>query len=75
MDTVTFSKNFNQRSVTPSWPLTPNLLRSHVQLYPRITTSKSHGNTSTYVDTVTIFQNFNQATTYYIHMDYVWVIT
>ena len=42
----------NQRSLTPRWPLTPHLLRSHVWLYPRIIVSKSHGNTSMYVDTV-----------------------
>ena len=33
---------------------------SHVQLYPRIIVSNSHGNTSKYVDTVTIFQKLNQ---------------
>ena len=56
VDTVTFfAKNFNQRSLTPRWPLTPHLLRSHVWLYPRITVSKSHENTSKYVDTVTLF--------------------
>ena len=31
-----FFKNLNQRSLTPRWPLTPHLLRSHVWLYPRI---------------------------------------
>ena len=31
------------------------LLRSHVWLYPRIIVSKSHENTSKYVDTVTLF--------------------
>ena len=35
------------------WP--PHLLRSHVWLYPRITLSKSHENTSKYVDTVSLF--------------------
>ena len=45
----------NQRSLTPRWPLTPHLLRSHVWLYPRIIVSKSHENTSKYVDTVTLF--------------------
>ena len=51
-----FCKNLNQRSVTPRWPaLTPHLLRSHVWLYPRIIVSKSHENTSKYVDTVTFF--------------------
>ena len=41
--------------MTPRWPLTPHLLRSHVWLYPRIILSKSHENMSKYVDTVTIF--------------------
>ena len=62
-----FCKNLNQRSLTPRWPLTPHLLRSHVWLYPRIIMSKSHGNTSMYVDTVI---NFAKITTYihtYIH--------
>ena len=48
-------KNLNQRSLTPRWHLTPSLLRSHVWLYPRIIVSKSHKNTSKYVDTVTFF--------------------
>ena len=50
-----FCKNLNQRSLTPRWPLTPHLLRSYVWLYRRITVSKSHENTSKYVDTVTFF--------------------
>ena len=50
-----FCKNLNQRSLTPRWPLTPHLLRSYVWLYPRIIVSKSHENTSKYVDTVTLF--------------------
>ena len=50
-----FCKNLNQRSLTPRWPLTPHLLRSYVWLYPRIIVSKSHENTSKYVDTVTFF--------------------
>ena len=50
-----FCKNLNQRSFTPRWPLTPHLLRSYVWLYPRIIVSKSHENTSKYVDTVTFF--------------------
>ena len=57
VDTVTlfFQKKLNQRSLTPGWPLTPNLLRSHVWLYPRIIVSKSHENTSKYVDTEILF--------------------
>ena len=47
--------NLKQRSLTPRWPLTPHLLRPHVWLYPRIIVSKSHENTSKYVDTVTLF--------------------
>ena len=63
VDTVTlFAKNLKQRSLTPRWPLTPHLLRSHVWLYPRIIVSKSHGNTSMYVDTV-----INFAKNYHIH--------
>ena len=43
VDTLTlFSKNLKQRSLTPRWPLTPCLLRSHMWLYPRIIVSKSH---------------------------------
>ena len=41
--------------MTPRWPLTPHLLRSYVWLYPRIIVSKSHENTSKYVDTLTLF--------------------
>ena len=36
-----FFQNLNQRSLTPRWPLTQSLLRSHVWLYPRIIVSKS----------------------------------
>ena len=50
-----FCKKLEPRgSLTPRWPLTPHLLRSHVWLYPRIIVSKSHENTSKYVDTVTL---------------------
>ena len=64
-----FSKNLNQRSLTPRWPLTPCLLRSHVWLYPRIIVSKSHYNTSMYVDTVINFANYHihTHTTYILH--------
>ena len=57
-----FCTNLNQRSLTPRWPLTPHLLRSYVWLYSRIIVSKSHENTSKYVDTVTFFakKNLNQ---------------
>ena len=67
-----FSKNLNQRSLTPRWPLTPCLLRSHVWLYPRITVSKSHDNTSMYVDTVINFAKYHIHTyTYYVHTTYI----
>ena len=73
MDTLTlFSKNLNQRSLTPRWPLTPCLLRSHVWLYPRIIVSKSHDNTSMYVDTVINFAKYHihTHTTYILHTTY-----
>ena len=54
-----FSKNLNQRSLTPRWPLTPCLLRSHVWLNTRIIVSKSHDNTSMYVDTVINFAKYH----------------
>ena len=53
-------QKLNQRSLTPRWPLTPSLLRSHVWFYPSINVSKSHENTSKYVDTVTLFKNLSQ---------------
>ena len=68
----------NQRSLTPRWPLTPHLLRSYVWCYPRIIVSKSHENTSKYVDTVINFANYHIHThtffvlhTYYIHTTYI----
>ena len=69
---ILFSKNLNQRSLTPTWPLTPCLLRSHVSLYPRIIVSKSHDNTSMYVDTVFNFANYHihTHTTYILHTTY-----
>ena len=72
VDTMTlFSKNLNQRSLTPRWPLTPCLLRSHVWLYPRIIVSKSHDNTSMYVDTVINFAKYHIHThTYILHTTY-----
>ena len=71
-DTLTlFSKNLNQRSLTPRWPLTQCLLRSHVWLYPRIIVSKSHDNTSMYVDTVINFAKYHIHThTYILHTTY-----
>ena len=70
VDTLTlFSKNLNQRSLTPRWPLTPCLLRSHVWLYPRIIVSKSQS--SMYVDTVINFAKYHIHThTYILHTTY-----
>ena len=62
-----FLKKNNQRSLTPRWPLTPHLLRSHVSLYPRIIVFNSHGNTSMYVDRVINFAKYHLHTTY-IHL-------
>ena len=50
--------------IDPWWPLTSCLLRSHVCLYPRITVSKSHGNTSMYVDTMISFAKYHILHTY-----------
>ena len=58
-----FFKNLNQRSLTSRWPLTPHLLKSHVWLYSRFIVSKSHGNTSMYVDTVINFAKYHIHTT------------
>ena len=74
VDTLTlYSKNLNQRSLTPRWPLPPCLLRSHVWLYPRIIVSKSHDNTSMYVDTVINFAKYHihTITTYILHTTYI----
>ena len=49
----------------PRWTIDLIMLRSHVRLYQRISVPKSHGNTSEFEDTVTIFENFNQNTTYF----------
>ena len=72
VDTLTLSsKNLNQRSLTPRWHLTSCLLRSHVWLYPRIFVSKSHDNTSMYVDTVINFAKYHIHThTYILHTTY-----
>ena len=65
-----FSKNLNQTSLNPRWPLTPCLLRSHMWLYPRIIVSKSHGNTSMYVDTVINFAKSYILQTYYVQNEW-----
>ena len=70
-----FPKNLNQRSFTPRWPLTPCLLRSYVWLYPRIIVSKSHDNTSMYVDTVINFAKYHIHTTYILLLHTEWVNT
>ena len=68
-----FSKSFNQRSMTPTRPLTLLLLRFPVWLYPRIIVSKSHRDASIYVDTEVNFVKLNTCTiiaqcTYYIYI-------
>ena len=74
---ILFSKNLNQRSLTPRWPLTPCQLRSYVWLYPRIIVSKSHDKSSMYVDTVINFAKYHIHTyilhtcTYYRHTTYI----
>ena len=65
-----FFQNLNQRSLTPRWFLTPCLLRSHVWLCPRVIVSKSHGNTSMYVDTVINFAKLPHTTYYVLHTTY-----
>ena len=66
------SDPFSKTGTKGHWPigdLCPHLLRSHVWLYPRIIVSKSHGNSSMYVDTVINFAkcHIHTHTTYYIH--------
>ena len=46
--------------MTLRWPLTPHMLISDVRLYPRISVSNFHGNTSKYMDAVTMFQKLTQ---------------
>ena len=72
VDTVTFFKNLNQRSLTPRWPLTSCLLRSHVWLFSRIIVSKSHGNTAMHVDKVINFAKYHIHIP--IHITYSWYI-
>ena len=67
-----FFKNLKQRSLTPRWPLTSCLMRSHVWLYPRIIVFESHGNTSMFVDTMINFAKYHILhATYYIHTYYI----
>ena len=56
MDTAT-KKTITTRSMIPRWPLIPNQLRSHVQLYPRIIVSNSCKNASNHVGTATLKKN------------------
>ena len=60
-----FLENLKQMSLTPTWLLTPCLLRWQVWLYPRNIVSKSYGNTSMYVGTVI---NCATNTTYYMYI-------
>ena len=63
-DVVTIFWNWNQKANDPRWPLTPQLLRSHVQLHLRIDVSKSYENTLKYVDTIITSWKFNQNVTH-----------
>ena len=66
-----FFKILNQRSLTPRWLLTPHQFRSHVWLYSRIIVSKSHRNTSMYVDRVINFAKYHILhITYILHTMY-----
>ena len=73
-----FFENLNQRSLTPRWPLTPCLLRSHVWLYPRIIVSSPMGIHQCMWIQWSILQNYHILSTY-IHTTYIlckeWVIT
>ena len=64
VDTVTFFQKLEPKVISPRWPLTSHLLRSHVWLYPRIIVSKSRLNTSLYVDTVINCAKYHIHTTY-----------
>ena len=79
VDTLTlFSKNLNQRSLTPRWPLTPCLLRSHVWLYPRIIVSKSpwqYINVCGYSDQFCKIPHYIHIHTYIHILHTEWVIT
>ena len=55
-----FSQTLAKRSMTLRWHLTPHMLISDVRLYPRISVSNSHGNTSKYIDAVTMYQKLTQ---------------
>ena len=57
-----FFENFNQRSMTSKWPLSPLLLNSHVWLYYVQIPSWESINVCGYSD------NFAQLTTYYMHI-------
>ena len=78
-----YSDPFFKNLTKGHWPLDdlwpPHLLRSHVWLYPRIIVSKSHGNTSMYVDTVINFAKYHIHTHTTYNRTYIlwteWVIT
>ena len=64
-----YSDQFCKWPTKDHWPLDdfdPTSVKSYVWLYPRIIVSKSHENTSKYVDTVTFFaKNLNQRFKYH----------
>ena len=59
-----FFMNFSQKVNNPKWPLDdlwPTYVATHCDwLYPMISVCNFHGNTSKYMDTVTMFQKLNQ---------------
>ena len=64
-----FFQNLEPKIIDPKMTfdlMWPCLLRSHVWLYPRIIVSKSHGNTSMYVETVINFAKYR-----ILHKDYI----
>ena len=77
VDTLTlFSKNLNQRSLTPRWPFNPMSVEVTCVTLPKdhcVQVSKSHDNTSMYVDTVINFAKYHihTHTTYILHTTYI----
>ena len=72
---ILFPKNLNQRSLTPTWPLTPCLLRSHTMWLVAPTRASTCVQvpwqaTSMYVDTVINVANYHIHTYTYIHTTY-----
>ena len=69
---ILFFKKLEPKVIDPYMTFDPMSVEvTCVTLYPRIIVSKSHDNTSMYVDTVINFANYHIHTyTYYIHTTY-----